>query len=300
MISRLTHSLSNALIFSMLIIAFHAWTIGKVGAVFIWENVILLAMGLSLDFVCKRFRIIGTQSHLSLVFFSLLSVVVVPLISLKALVVGFIWLIAVFLAFSSWEEQDRSRSNLIYIGVLIGIAQTLDHFSVFLFVPFFVLFYQNAVLNIGHYLLSFFYFLLVLFSYVGLLFVMDIPERAYQLIPSPNFDYSSFGIPIIRTVLPIVALMIIVHLFSLRSYTFRYPNRSIVINFMLSLQLLFAAILVFITAANSLFILMMLPASILLAVGFSFKRDSIFVQAAFAAFVVISLGVSAFFHLVVL
>lgn len=279
-----------------MIIGIHAWSTGRTGQLFVLENIVLLLMGITLDFICKRFRIIGRKSHLALVVFALLTVLIMPILSFKSLVVGFIWLVAVSLAFSSWEDQNKSRNNLIYIGVLLGIAQTLDHYSVLLFVPFFVLFYQNAVLQISHYLLSIFYFLLVLLSYVGILFVMDLLSASWYLIPNLHFDYSNFSIPLIRTLLPVLVIMIIVHLLNLRSYTFRYPNRNIVINMLFALQLLFAAILVLLSSANSLFILMTLPASILLAVGFTFKQESVFVKVAFITVVSISLAASIFFN----
>ncbi len=296
MINKLTNNIFYAIGFAAVIIGIHAWSTGRTGQLFVLENIVLLLMGITLDFICKRFRIIGRKSHLALVVFALLTVLIMPILSFKSLVVGFIWLVAVSLAFSSWEDQNKSRNNLIYIGVLLGIAQTLDHYSVLLFVPFFVLFYQNAVLQISHYLLSIFYFLLVLLSYVGILFVMDLLSASWYLIPNLHFDYSNFSIPLIRTLLPVLVIMIIVHLLNLRSYTFRYPNRNIVINMLFALQLLFAAILVLLSSANSLFILMTLPASILLAVGFTFKQESVFVKVAFITVVSISLAASIFFN----
>lgn len=279
------------------IIAFNTWCVGDLSNVKIWESVVLLVMGIGLDFICKRFRIIGRESHLTVVIFALLTVLVMPILSFKALVAGLVWLVAVYLAFDSFEEPEKAHHHLIYIGISLGVAQTLESFSVFLFIPFFLLFYQNAVSSMRTYMLSVLYFVMVVLCYMGVLFVMEIPEKMWTLLPQISLDYSSFTTPIIRVMLPLLMVLIIAHLLSMRSFPFRYPNRNIMINLLFTYQLVIAAVLVLISSAPGLFILLCLPAAILISVYFTFLQERLSAQALFYAFVVSSLGLGAFFHL---
>lgn len=297
MIQKLTNNWFFAVSFSALIIAAHTVFNGEFSSLKIWEAVIVLLMGVGLNFVCKRFRILGRESQLPVVIFALLGVVIMPIISLKALVAGLIWLIAVYLAFDSWEEPEQASSHLIYIGILLGVAQTLDEFSVFLFIPFFLLFYQNAVFQLRYYLLSVVYFTLVLLCFSGVLYVMEMPDRIWDLVPVIHADLSAFKTYTMRVMLPVIVALLLNHLLRMGRYPFRYPNRNININLLFLYQLLIAAALVLISAAPGLFILLGLPASILLAVYFTFLQESASVQALFYAFFIGSLAVGAFFQM---
>lgn len=297
MIQKLTNNWFAAVGFSAVILTAHTVFNGQFSSLMIWESALVLLMGIGLNIVCKRFSIIGRESQLPLVIFALLGVVIIPILSLKALVAGFIWLVAVYFAFDSWEEPERANQHLIYIGVLLGVAQTLDEFSVFLFIPFFLLFYQNAVFQLRYYLLSVVYFILVLLCFSGVLYVMEIPEKIWNLLPVIQADLSAFTTYTMRVMLPVLVLLIVNHLLRMGSYPFRYPNRSININMLFLYQLLIAAAMVLISAAPGLFILLSLPASILMAGFFTFLQERASVQGLFYALIIASLCVGAFFQL---
>ena len=232
MIKLLSNNLFVALSFSALILSFYFLSYQEFTTTDFLELGLLYGMAVGLNYICRRFRIIGMKSHFTMVIFSLLSVLIFPILGVKALVVGIIWLLAVYYSFLSWEQPERSPYFLIYIGTLLGLAQILDPYSVLLFVPFFVLFYQNAVLNPRYYFLSLIYFSLVIGVYLSLLFFFDKWPQSMELIPLPKFDFGIFQISAISFLLPSFLLLLIVHLVSLRNYRFRYPNRSIKINYL--------------------------------------------------------------------
>ncbi len=289
MIRLLSNNLFVALSFSALVLSFYFLTNGDLSLVGVIRTVLLFLMAVGLNFLCRRFRIIGMKSHFTMVIFSVLMTLVFPVLSIKALVVGAMWLMAVYYSFLSWEQPERSRHYLIYIGTLLGLAQLLDAYSVLLFIPFFVLFYQNAVLNIAYYLLSIMYFIMVLLVYLSILFVTDNMDIAFDLIPMALIDYSIYQIPTVSFMLPSFLLLVGLHFLSLRSYRFRYPNRSIKINTLFALQMLIAAVLLLLSSAPGLFIMLCLPLAILLAVGFSFRGDQLLSNALFMAFLLMSM-----------
>ena len=236
------------------------------------------------------------KSHFTVVIFALLSSLIIDVLDLRALVVGALWILAVYFSFRSWEDQDQAKNNLIYIGILLGIGQLLDHHSFLLFLPFFILFYQNAVLKWNYYLLSLLYFILVLISYLALIYAFNQFELAPSLIPSFHFEYGQFWTPMIAVFLPLVVGMIAIHLLQLRNYRFRYPNRSIKINMLFALQLLLAIGLMMLSSGSSLFILLAIPSSILLSVGFTFKQNSFFINVVFGAIVLLTATAAYLFH----
>ncbi|MFY0644263.1 MAG: hypothetical protein JXR19_07335 [Bacteroidia bacterium] len=296
MIRSLSNNLFAALAFSLVILSYHFWTLYGFQTEVLPELIGVFVLGIALNFLCRRFRIIGMKSHFTVVIFCLLASLIIDVLDLRALVAGGIWILAVYFSFRSWEDQDQAKDHLIYIGILLGIGQILDHHAFLLFFPFFILFYQNAVLKWNYYFLSLMFFFLVLIGYLSFLFAIDQFELAESLIPKFQFEYAQFWTSTISVFLPLVVLMLVIHLFNLRNYRFRYPNRSIKINLLFGLQLLIALLLMMLTSASSLFILLAIPSSILLSVGFTFKQNSFFINAVFLALILVTGAAAYLFH----
>jgi hypothetical protein len=223
---------------------------------------------------------------------SLLAILSFKYLNLELVIVGFLWIIAIYLSFRHREEEANPAYSLIYIGVLLGIAQTIEQWAIFLFLPFFIMFFQSAVNQMRFYILSLLYFMLVLFIYVSVIYVMEIIDQAWLLLPDPTFDYTLFNTALVKVYLPFVILMLVIHLLSMGSYKFRYPNRSLIINYMLLIQLVVGAVLILITANSAFFVLMILPLSVMLSVGFAFNENKLFIDAGFVAFVLFTAALS--------
>lgn len=294
MIARLAYRLGPSLAVSIMILAAQVLLSSRDGATWV-EAGSLLAMGLVLNMLCRRFKIIGRRSHMVLLVFSMLSGLLFPVLDIRALVSGSMWLVAVYLAFDSWEDQERGRTNLIYIGVLLGVSQLLYHHAVYFFLPFFILFYQNAILNLRDYLLSLLYFVMVLAAAVAFSVAMGVEDGLMRLIPSFEMDYSEMLIPQFRVMFPVLAVTILVHLMVLGTYRFRYPNRSILINRSFFYQFALGLLLVGLSASAGMLVLVVLPVSILLSVAFSFTEGKALPQALFLALLCSILALAYFF-----
>ena len=289
MIKAVSNNYLTAILFSLIILSVNMLPYG-------FENLaltgLLFVCSVILDIICQRFRILGMKSHLPLVITSLLSVLMLKYLDIELILVGGLWLVALYLSFKNREGEANPVHSLIYIGVLLGIAQTIEQWAVFLFIPFFIMFFQSAVGHIRFYVISIMYFLLVLFIYTSVIYVMEIIDQAWQLIPSPSFDYSVFNTPLVKLYLPFVTLILVIHLLFMGSYRFRYPNRSIIINYMLLIQLVIGVLLTIVTANTAFFAIILLPMGVLVSVGFAFNQHRLFIDAAFAAFILLTVGIS--------
>ncbi|MDB4107823.1 hypothetical protein N9595_05100 [Bacteroidia bacterium] len=250
---------------------------------------LLLVEGLLLNYFCLRYSILGLESNMPLVLFSILSVLIVPDLSYSDLIYGIIWLAAVFLAFECRENPNASTNYMIYFGVLLGVAQTINHISVLLIIPVFILFLQTGTRGPRSFILSGVYFLMIVFSYAGVVYVMGIQHKIWELIPRLSIDYTAFNTIITKLFFPFILLSIAIHILLVNSYKFRFPNKSKNLNYTMLIQLIIALILLAITSEINLFIYVILASSILLSFGFVYKKSSTFANAAFASLVCISL-----------
>ena len=252
-------------------------------------------LGLGLNLFCSRFRIIGARSFIPVLIFSLLLCMVAPVLSFKALAVGAVWVYAIYLAFQSWEDTDLSGRNMAIVGICIGVAQLFDPHAIFLVLPIFVLFYQNAVLQARWYFLSIIYMLMVIFCYVAVLYYLRDMQLAWELVPHLEFDVDLFNRVEVRMLLPLTLLLLIFHFLRLGSYQFRYPNRSMKINRLLGLQLLFSFVVLMLGSPDSWLILICLQTAILLAVAFVFNQGSLAVNVFFLVYGLYCLSIALLF-----
>ncbi|MBR9861280.1 hypothetical protein GYB22_11140 [bacterium] len=292
MIKTLSNNYFSALLFSLVILSIHV--LGAIPeSTKEWALLgMLFSQMIILDILCQKYRILGIKSHLPLIVCSLLSIIIIPYLGTALILMGYLWLLAIYLSFGSREGNISSVHAMIYIGTMLGVAQTINHWSVFLFLPFFIMFWQNTVQSPQHFIISLIYFAMVLAIYTGVTFVMEIIDKAWSLIPEPTFDYSLLNTPLIKVFLPFVVLMLVLHILSMGNYKFRYPNRSIIINYMLLSQLVIGAVLILITADPGFFALIILPMAALLSVGFAFNQGRLIVEVGFAVFMLISIGMS--------
>ena len=247
--------------------------------------ILLLVEGLLLNYLCFRFGILGINTNLPLVLFCTLTALVVPQLSMGDIIYGGVFLGALFLAFESREHRKLSSSYMIYFGVLLGIAQAFSNISLLMMLPVFILFAQAGTRRPRHFILSFTYFAMVIISISGLLFVMELEHRIWELIPSLSFDYSVFNTIVIKLTVPFILICLIIHFLSLNSYRFRYPNKSIIFNYTMLLQLACSILLVILTAELDILMYAIMAASTLLSFVFGYKQDSTFINSAFASLI---------------
>lgn len=287
MIKLLTEKIGSATFFSVIILAGFGLIIGDTTLETIFKLVLLLGEGFLLNYFCLRFGILGIQTNLPLVLFSTLSVLIIPELSLGDLIYGVVFLSAFFLAFESREQEELSSSYMIFFGVLLGVAQTISNISILLMLPVFILFMQAGTRSPRHFLLSMIYFTMVLVSYAGLLFVMELEYKIWELIPSLSFDYSVFNTILIKLTVPFIIASLVIHFLSLGTYPFRYPNKSNILNYTMLIQLGISVLLVLITAELDILTYAIMASSILLSFAFGYKQKSTFVNASFVSVICI-------------
>ena len=258
---------------------------------------LLLSEGLLLNYLCFRYGILGQKTNIVLVLFSILSVLIIPELSFGDLIYGMVWLGAFYLAFESRDNPQRSTNYMIYFGVLLGVAQAFSSSSILLFIPVFILFAQTGTREGRSFLLSFLYFGMVVTAYVGGLYVIELYEKIPVLVPTLTFDYTAFNTILIKLFLPFLILSILVHILSLNNYTFRFPNKSKVLNFTMLLQLGMALLLILITAQVDLFIYAIMASTVLLSFAFVYKRTNVFANAAFASLLCIAVASLYLYHI---
>ncbi|MGB1038004.1 MAG: hypothetical protein ACPGYY_05100 [Bacteroidia bacterium] len=290
MIETLTQKIGSAVLLSLAILVSYWFILGGGEVSFLLKLVILLGEGLLLNYLCFRYGILGQQTNLPVVLFAILSVLIVPDLSYGDLTYGLVWLGAFFFAFESSEYPSKRTSSMIYIGVLLGSAQAINNISILLIIPVFVLFLQTGSRFGKSYILSLLYFFMVVLAYIGVLYVMEIEIVSSRLFPSLTFDYSAFDTILTKLFLPFVILSILVHSMSMGSYRFRFPNKSKRFNFTMLIQLSIALLLLLITAQVDLFIYSIMASTVLLSFAFAYKKESVFVNAAFASLLCIALA----------
>ena len=290
MIEYLTKNRVSAILFSLVILSASQLIIGDFSTTALTFLSLLFLQGLIFDYLCFRFSILGQKSNMPLVLFSAISILVLSSLSFGIIIYGFVWLAAFFLAFESGDNNSQSNNYIIYIGIILGIAQTINNISILLMLPVFILFLQTGARNALGFLQSILYFFMVIFSYAGVLFVMEIEDKIYDLIPRLTFDYSAFNTILIKLFVPFLVASLVLHFLQLNSYKFRYPNKSKILNYTLLVQLILAVLLVLITAQAGLIIYFVLPSALLLSFLFVYKSENTFANAAFASLIVLALA----------
>ncbi len=290
MIQYLTRNIATAIAVSAVLFLSYMAILGDYSTQSLIKFGLLLSQGLILNYLCFRFGVLGQNSSLPLVLFSILSVLIAPLLSLGDLVYGVIWLAAFFFAFESGENPHKSRNYIIYFGVLLGVAQTINNISVLLLIPVFMLFIQTGARSLRDFVLSISYFVMVVMSFVGVLYVMELQDKLFQLIPQLTFDYSTFNNIMIKLLLPFVFASLVVHYLKLNGYKFRYPNQTKILNYTMLIQLAIAVALILLTADANFLIYFVMPVVVVLSFMFLYTSKSIFSNAAFLSLICIALA----------
>lgn len=288
MIHYLTHKIFTSFIVACLTLFGFYVIIGDYSYMSTAKVFLLLIEGLVLDYFCYKNGILGQKSHLPLVVFSVLSVLLMPALAFGDLVYGAICLSAFFLAFEAGSNPEKSSTLMMLFGILLGIAQAVSNISILLMFPFFVLFVRTGIREARNFVLSIVYFLMVVFSYLGLLFVMELSPQMESVVPSLSLDYSVFNIILVKLFVPFIILCIVVHFLGINSYQFRFPNKSKILNYTMLIQAAIAVALIILTAELNLMIYVLMSSTILLSFAFGYKKTSVFANAAFASLVTIA------------
>jgi hypothetical protein len=283
-----TYRAYSSFLLACLILFGFQFIIGDFSTVSLSKLLVLLLEGVLLDYFCFKFGILNQKSHLPLVLFAVLSVLIMPELSLGDLIYGAVCLSAFFLAFESGNNPDQATTLLVVFGVLLGVAQAISNISVFLMLPFFVLFLQTGTRDMRSFILSALYFFMVVLSYLGLLFVMELTPQIHSLVPSLSLDYNVFNTILIKLFLPFLVMCIVVHFYKINNYPFRHPNKSKIVNYTMFLQACIALILILLTAEMNLMIYALMCCTILLSFGFTYNKTSVFVNAAFVSLITIA------------
>ena len=270
--------------------AAYAFLLGYSDAVDLVKLVLLLVEGIVLNMLCQRHGILGVKSELPGFAFILLSALFVPLLSFSHLGYGIIFLGGFFLSYESREDGRRSLYYLIYIGIALAIAQASNNVSVLLLIPIFVLYLQSGPRRVRSFLISIVYFLMVLSCYIGVLYIIDLPELAFDLVPKLRFSRPDIAISWSILYVPFLVLSFGVHLLMLNRYSFRFPNKSKIINYTMVVQVFLGLIITWLTGEYSLLIYPLMALAILLSVGLRYTDKSAFANALLVSGVVLSLA----------
>ena len=288
MIKLISQKAAIAALVSILILIGYNLILG-INSTLIFYSALLFLEGLFLNYICFRFKIIGQKSSVPIVLFTICSVLIMPSLSVADIIYGAVWLGSAFLAFEARDNEIQNINYMILLGILLGVAQTINNISIVLTLPIFILFIQTGSRSTRGFILSLIYMAMVLFSYVGILYVMELEYKIPTLLPTLSVDYSVFDTILIKLFVPSIVIGLIIHLFSINNYAFRYPNKTKILNFTMLIQLIMSLLLIFITAQLSLLIYAVMASTILLSYGFVYKQKNTFVNAVFVSILCIAL-----------
>ena len=288
MIKLISQKAAIAALVSILILIGYNLILG-INSTLIFYSALLFLEGLFLNYICFRFKILGQKSSVPIVLFTICSVLIMPSLSVADIIYGAVWLGSAFLAFEARDNEIQNINYMILLGILLGAAQTINNISIVLTLPIFILFIQTGSRSIRGFILSLIYMAMVLFSYVGILYVMELEYKIPELLPTLSLDYSVFDTILIKLFVPSIVIGLIIHLFSINNYAFRYPNKTKILNFTMLIQLIMSLLLIFITAQLSLLIYAVMASTVLLSYGFVYKQKNTFVNAAFVSILCIAL-----------
>ena len=288
MIKLISQKAAIAALVSILILIGYNLILG-INSTLIFYSALLFLEGLFLNYICFRFKILGQKSSVPIVLFTICSVLIMPSLSVADIIYGAVWLGSAFLAFEARDNEIQNINYMILLGILLGAAQTINNISIVLTLPIFILFIQTGSRSTRGFILSLIYMAMVLFSYVGILYVMELEYKIPNLLPTLSVDYSVFDTILIKLFVPSIVIGLIIHLFSINNYAFRYPNKTKILNFTMLIQLVMSLLLIFITAQLSLLIYAVMASTILLSYGFVYKQKNTFVNAVFVSILCIAL-----------
>ena len=288
MIKLISQKAAIAALVSILILIGYNLILG-INSTLIFYSALLFLEGLFLNYICFRFKILGQKSSVPIVLFTICSVLIMPSLSVADIIYGAVWLGSAFLAFEARDNEIQNINYMILLGILLGAAQTINNISIVLTLPIFILFIQTGSRSTRGFILSLIYMAMVLFSYVGILYVMELEYKIPELLPTLSLDYSVFDTILIKLFVPSIVIGLIIHLFSINNYAFRYPNKTKILNFTMLIQLIMSILLIFITAQLSLLIYAVMASTILLSYGFVYKQKNTFVNAVFVSILCIAL-----------
>ena len=288
MIKLISQKAAIAALVSILILIGYNLILG-INSTLIFYSALLFLEGLFLNYICFRFKILGQKSSVPIVLFTICSVLIMPSLSVADIIYGAVWLGSAFLAFEARDNEIQNTNYMILLGILLGVAQTINNISIVLTLPIFILFIQTGSRSTRGFILSLIYMAMVLFSYVGILYVMELEYKIPELLPTLSLDYSVFDTILIKLFVPSIVIGLIIHLFSINNYAFRYPNKTKIFNFTMIIQLVMSLLLIFITAQLSLLIYAVMASTVLLSYGFVYKQKNTFVNAAFVSILCIAL-----------
>ena len=283
MIKLISQKAAIAALVSILILIGYNLILG-INSTLIFYSALLFLEGLFLNYICFRFKILGQKSSVPIVLFTICSVLIMPSLSVADIIYGAVWLGSAFLAFEARDNEIQNINYMILLGILLGAAQTINNISIVL-----ILFIQTGSRSTRGFILSLIYMAMVLFSYVGILYVMELEYKIPTLLPTLSVDYSVFDTILIKLFVPSIVIGLIIHLFSINNYAFRYPNKTKILNFTMLIQLIMSLLLIFITAQLSLLIYAVMASTILLSYGFVYKQKNTFVNAVFVSILCIAL-----------
>ncbi len=288
MIKLISQKAAIAALVSILILIGYNLILG-INSTLIFYSALLFLEGLFLNYICFRFKILGQKSSVPIVLFTICSVLIMPSLSVADIIYGAVWLGSAFLAFEARDNEIQNINYMILLGILLGAAQTINNISIVLTLPIFILFIQTGSRSTRGFILSLIYMAMVLFSYVGILYVMELEYKIPNLLPTLSVDYSVFDTILIKLFVPSIVIGLFIHLFSINNYAFRYPNKTKILNFTMLIQLIMSLLLIFITAQLSLLIYAVMASTILLSYGFVYKQKNTFVNAVFVSILCIAL-----------
>ena len=288
MIKLISQKAATAALVSILILIGYNLILG-INSTLIFYSALLFLEGLFLNYICFRFKILGQKSSVPIVLFTICSVLIMPSLSVADIIYGAVWLGSAFLAFEARDNETQNTNYMILLGILLGLAQTINNISIVLTLPIFILFIQTGSRSTRGFILSLIYMAMVLFSYVGILYVMELEYKIPTLLPTLSVDHSVFDTILIKLFVPSIVIGLIIHLFSINNYAFRYPNKTKILNFTMLIQLVMSLLLIAITAQLSLLIYAVMASTILLSYGFVYKQKNTFVNAAFVSILCIAL-----------
>jgi hypothetical protein len=299
-ISLLTQKISSAIITSVIIILCLVLVRGDFNALYLLKVTLFFIQSIILSLLCKRYSILSVNTHLPLVLASTFSVFIITDISFNHLMFGGLFLIAMLLAYEPKLIAAVSSSYMIYFGVILGIAQAISNTSVLLIIPVFILARQAGSHRTRHYILAITYLLMVLICYAGMLYVIELPHQIAQLTPQLSLGWSSLDFNLLSLAGPLVIILTLIHLLKLRSYNFRYPNKLIITNYMMLLQLIIPLIIIAFNANTAILPYSLMALAVMLSFAFAYKDTSRVVNAAFASLIVICIGSFAALHILIL
>ena len=288
MIKLISQKAAIAALVSILILIGYNLILG-INSTLIFYSALLFLEGLFLNYICFRFKILGQKSSVPIVLFTICSVLIMPSLSVADIIYGAVWLGSAFLAFEARDNEIQNINYMILLGILLGAAQTINNISIVLTLPIFILFIQTGSRSTRGFILSLIYMAMVLFSYVGILYVMELEYKIPTLLPTLSVDHSVFDTILIKLFVPSIVIGLIIHLFSINNYAFRYPNKTKILNFTMLIQLVMSLLLIAITAQLSLLIYAVMASTILLSYGFVYKQKNTFVNAVFVSILCIAL-----------